>query len=122
MMKAKKLAAVAAAALTLSAVCSSALPQGSVMRFGFSVSAAEAESGTEGELTYQVYADHSVVTACNKDAAGSVRIPASLGGKPVTAVGDKAFSGCKKLTLVEFPDSLTAIGECAFADCGNLSG
>ena len=75
MMKAKKLAAVAAAAVTLSAVCSAALPQSSVMRIGLSVCAAEEETGTEGVLTYQVYADHSAVTACEKNAAGAVRIP-----------------------------------------------
>ena len=74
-MKAKKFAAVLAAAVTLSAACSTVLPQNSIAQFGISVSAAEYDTGKEGNLTYQKYADYTVLTACEKTAVGAIKIP-----------------------------------------------
>lgn len=45
----------------------------------------------------------------------SVIIPSS-----VKSIGDKAFSGCKELTVVELPEGLLTIGEQAFAGCRNI--
>ena len=39
----------------------------------------------------------------------------------VTTIGERAFAGCKSLTDVTIPDSVTTIGEYAFYDCSNLS-
>ena len=38
-------------------------------------------------------------------AGGSVSIPSTLGGKPVTSIGEYAFYGCSGLTSVTIPDS-----------------
>lgn len=39
----------------------------------------------------------------------------------VTAIGDYAFEGCRKLTSIGLPAKLSAIGEYAFADCTALA-
>lgn len=44
---------------------------------------------------------------------GNVTIPASINGKPVTAIGNGAFSG-NHLTSVSIPSSVTYIGDDAF--------
>ena len=39
----------------------------------------------------------------------------------VTNIGDYAFSGCRSLTSLVIPDSVTNIGDYAFEGCGSLS-
>ena len=78
-------------------------------------------------------------------ATGDIVIPGTYRGKPVTAIGEKAFfnksdvssvvlgeniktigdfafANCSYVTSVTLPDSLTHIGESAFASCRLLSG
>jgi hypothetical protein len=47
---------------------------------------------------------------------GTYTIPDS-----VTAIGNYAFANCSGLTSVIIPDSVTAIGNCAFAKCSGLT-
>lgn len=54
-------------------------------------------------------------------AGGAVAIPASIVGKPVTSIGDWAFSGCIDLTGVTIPPGVTSIGDWAFASCRSLT-
>lgn len=42
-------------------------------------------------------------------------------GNSVTAIGDKAFSGCTSLTSVNIPSSVTSIGAWAFSGCTGLT-
>ena len=42
-------------------------------------------------------------------------------GNSVTSIGDKAFADCANLGYVEIGDSVTSIGDGAFADCYQLS-
>jgi WD40 repeat protein len=63
----------------------------------------EADFQTDGDGTITLY------NGSDKD----VVIPATIDGKPVTAIGDFAFS-FNELTSVTIPDSLTVIGEGAF--------
>ncbi len=74
----------------------------------------------------------------------NLTIPAEIGGKAVTAIGDECFQGkiclervhipegvrtigdyafetCSALQRVYLPDSLTAIGDGAFSGCGHLT-
>ena len=52
---------------------------------------------------------------------GAVTIPMTLGGKPVTRIGDSAFCNCGGMTKVTIPDSVTGIGDSAFSDCSGLT-
>ena len=49
-------------------------------------------------------------------SAKSLVIPSELGGKPVTAIGDKAFEGYKNIVNIYIPKTIKAIGEDAFLD------
>ena len=55
-----------------------------------------------------------------KGAGGTVEIPATLGGYPVTAIGMHAFVECTSLKSVSMPESMTWIGDSAFAGCTGL--
>ena len=52
---------------------------------------------------------------------GAVTIPSSIGGKPVTSIGENAFSYCNGLTSVTMPNSVTNIGHSAFEGCSGLA-
>ena len=66
--------------------------------------------------------------AISPDPSGSVAIPATLGGKPVTSVGDYSFAfdywdwdHGNNFTNVTIPSSVTYIGDMAFYNCSNLA-
>lgn len=50
-----------------------------------------------------------------------VVIPSNYQGKPVTNIGEYAFSDCYALTSIVIPDSVTSIGEYAFSYCQALT-
>ena len=43
-------------------------------------------------------------------------------GEGVTSIGEKAFSGCTRLTAITLPESVTSIGNSAFYSCSRLNG
>lgn len=49
-----------------------------------------------------------------------VVIPSEYNGLPVTAIGKRAFSGCKRIEKVIIPDGIISIGYSAFKICVNL--
>ena len=49
-----------------------------------------------------------------------LKLPAKHRGKPVIAIGDAAFAGCRHLVSVTVPDSVTVIGRHAFSHCESL--
>ena len=59
-------------------------------------------------------------SAISPDPNGVVTVPSSLGGKPVTSIGNHAFTCYDGLTSVTIPDSVTSIGAGAFSGCGLL--
>ena len=67
------------------------------------------------QLEYQAFDDDTVeITDCDNEAAGELEIPAEIDGKPVTSIGDGAFSVCSGLTEITIPDSVTSIGGSTF--------
>ena len=82
------------------------------------VISAEADSG----YTYQVSSDgQSVEITKYTGSAWELTIPAELDGKPVTAIGNYAFSRNGILNSVTIPDSVKRIGNCAFTRCSRLT-
>ena len=68
----------------------------------------------------EIYKD-SLSAAISPNPTGAVTIPSTLGGKPVTRIGNYAFSYCSGLTSVTIPPSVTSIGHQAFCDCSGLT-
>ena len=50
-----------------------------------------------------------------------VIIPETINGLPVTAIGDVAFSDCGNLLAVTIGNNVTSIGAGSFADCARLA-
>ena len=72
------------------------------------------------DLTYTTTGDEVTITDCDPEASGSLVIPDTIDGKPVTSIGDNAFNGCRSLTHIGLPDSLASIGVFAFTNCRSL--
>jgi hypothetical protein len=67
----------------------------------------------EPYLTYTVADGQARITAYSKNGPQYVSIPDTLGGYPVTSIGNFAFSQ-KNLKVLELPSTLTSIGTWAF--------
>ncbi len=73
---------------------------------------------TEGHYTYTVTKGVVTITDVNGSFNyGAVIIPSTLGGYPVTSIGESAFRWNDSFTSVTIPDSVTSIGESAFSGC-----
>ena len=60
--------------------------------------------------------DKTTLVQCPGAFSGSYAIPDS-----VTSIGEYAFAGCASLTSVTIPNSVTSIGQHAFASCTHLT-
>ena len=73
---------------------------------------------TDGKAS--VSGGYSFSPAVPTSTSGAITIPSTLGGCPVTSIGDYAFYNCCSLTSVTIPNSVTSIGESAFRRCDSL--
>ena len=80
-----------------------------------------ASAATDGIYYYTVTDGKATITDCDASASGAISIPATIGGYPVTAIGNNAFSWCNLLTNITIPDSVTSIGKRAFYECSSLT-
>lgn len=78
-----------------------------------------AEGTTAEGLQYEINGESVTITRYTGNAE-SVVIPATIEGKPVTAIGSVAFQGCD-MTGIEIPAGVTIIEAWAFRLCKNLS-
>ena len=72
-------------------------------------------TNVENGFAYTVTGDEATITGYTGSAKNLV-IPSELGGKPVTAIGEKAFEGYKNIVNLYIPKTIKAIGEDAFLD------
>lgn len=79
----------------------------------------ESSAASEGNFDYTVTDGEATITRCNGRIYGSLKIPSTLGGYPVTSIADQAFQGCEFSSII-IPEGVTNIGWCAFAYCYNL--
>ncbi len=78
-----------------------------------------ASAATSGIWMYTISGGKATITGCN--GSGAVIIPATLGGYPVTSIGERAFAECLGLKSITIPGSVTSIGEMAFYHCVALT-
>ena len=76
---------------------------------------------TYEDLTYSVSEGKVTITDCADSAAGSLVIPATIAGYPVTTIGLGAFEDCVGLTDITIGENVTSIGVRAFAGCTRFS-
>ena len=78
-------------------------------------------------FAYTVSGDNAILgggawnLAIHKGTTGTVEIPETLGGYPVTTIGDYAFYDCSAIDSVIIPDSVTTIEQLAFYSCTMLA-
>ncbi len=72
-------------------------------------------------LKYEIKGAAVTITGCDKKASGTLTIPATIEGKSVTNIGEKAFSICMSLTSITIPNSVTSIGKGSFQACTSLT-
>lgn len=77
-------------------------------------------AGTFGPLTYTDTGNSITIDACANVPEGVVIIPPTIDGKPVDTIGPAAFAD-NTVWRIQFPESITRIGERAFDSCVNLS-
>lgn len=72
-------------------------------------------------LSYRVDAENNCATILGRGEwlGKDLVIPSEIGGVPVTAIAEQAFR-CGGLRSVVVPESVTVIGESAFAECHKL--
>ena len=56
----------------------------------------QAQAAQQGDFTYIVTDGKAPITRFENYSAENVVIPSTLGGAPVTSIGDSAFSGFRK--------------------------
>lgn len=82
--------------------------------------AAWVESSETIEYEIRMNPDGSVKLMRYLGSESDVSIPAALGGRKVTAIGESAFSNCATITSVEVPAGITLIEDYAFSGCTSL--
>ncbi len=75
----------------------------------------------EGNYTYIVTNGKATITGFSSSVSGDVEILSTLGGYPVTSIGNYAFYCCNRLTSIIIPEGVTSIGNYAFSDCSSLT-
>ncbi len=69
---------------------------------------------------YEDFENDCFMSAIPPDTSGAISIPSTLGGKPVTTIGEYAFCTSTNLTEIEIPASVRHIAAGAFRGCRNL--
>lgn len=73
-----------------------------------------------GDFSYESSGTGGIIITGYTGAGGDVTVPDTIAGLPVTSIRYAAFHGCH-LTSVAIPESVTSIGNSAFAGCIGLT-
>ena len=92
----------------------------SVWKVGNDVTVYASWLGTAG-LMYSENGDSYTLTGVADTNIDSAYIPEYFNGKPVTAIGEKAFVRCTALTYIHATPMIEKIGHGAFEGCSSLS-
>lgn len=81
-----------------------------------------AETDTVTGLVYTVEEGEATITGFIEPVGyrWELAVPDTLGGVPVTGIGEGAFKECSRLWRITIPDSVTSIGREAFNQCITL--
>ena len=90
----------------------------------FSISASAYDVEVDGIYYLTPKKNVAIVTKGDKEYSGDITIPSSIKVNDleytVKGIKESAFFGCSGLTSITIPNSVTRIGNSAFAECGNL--
>ena len=71
-----------------------------------------------GLLTFAINSTDDSLSLISCDVSAlEEEVPAVWDGKPVTGIGEGAFSGCSQVVSVLLPEGISTIGDGAFAGC-----
>ena len=89
----------------------------------FTISASAYDVEVDG-IYYNIIKKGNVVEVTSGNYSGDVKIPASISvngvNYPVASIGEIAFAN-RNITSIDIPNSVTSIGESAFASCSSLT-
>ena len=69
-------------------------------------------------FVYDVWNGEVILSGCNTSVSGTITVPSTINGYPVTRIESHAFEGCSKISQINLPDSIKEIGAHAFDDTG----
>jgi hypothetical protein len=89
---------------------------------GLIVQAPAVAAEQAGDFTYTVGGSPMTATVTGYSGSNAtVTIPATLGGYPVSTIGQNAFNGATSITSLSMPDTVTVIEQQAFYACGYMT-
>ncbi len=72
-------------------------------------------------FTYEIKNGEATILGLKTSSfSGALNIPSTLGGVPVTEIGGRSFSECKRITSITIPEGVMSIGSHTFSGCSNL--
>ena len=86
---------------------------------GLDLSQCDDSPDARGFLWYERQEDHIVIRGFAGEPR-ELRIPDEIDGKPVTEIGQEAFSCCYTLKSVVIPETVVRLGDDAFSGCPKL--
>lgn len=87
----------------------------------FSSFTLKSSAESEDFIIYTVSENTATITGCKNTVVGSLTIPETLGGYPVTEIGPFAFDTCSKLLEINIPKSVSSISVYSFYNCRNIT-